>query len=74
VYAVYLIRMEPALREYLVHWRNVKPAITGEDLKQRGLPPGPRFAEILRQLHAARLDGEVMSREDELQLLEKLGV
>jgi tRNA nucleotidyltransferase (CCA-adding enzyme) len=66
--------MEPALREYLVHWRNVKPAITGEDLKQRGLPPGPRFAEILHQLRTARLDGEVVSREEEMKLLEKLGI
>jgi tRNA nucleotidyltransferase (CCA-adding enzyme) len=74
VYAVYLIRMEAALREYLVHWRNVKPSITGEDLKQRGLPPGPRYAEILRQLRAARLDGEVASREEEIVMLEKLGI
>jgi len=74
VYAVYLIRMEPALREYLVHWRKVKPAITGDDLKQRGLQPGPRFAEILHQLRTARLDGEVISREEELNLLKKLGV
>src|SRR5512139_747696 len=74
VYAVYLIRMEAALREYLVHWRKVKPSLTGEDLKQRGLQPGPRFAEILRQIRAARLDGEVVSREEELKMLEKLGI
>jgi tRNA nucleotidyltransferase (CCA-adding enzyme) len=74
VYAVYLLRMEPALREYLVHWRRVKPAITGEDLKQRGLQPGPRFAEILRQLRAARLDGEVVGRDEEIKMLERLGI
>jgi tRNA nucleotidyltransferase (CCA-adding enzyme) len=73
VYAVYLIRMESALRSYLVTWRKIKPALTGEDLKQHGLQPGPRFAEILRQLRAARLDGEVMSREDELDFIEKMG-
>jgi tRNA nucleotidyltransferase (CCA-adding enzyme) len=73
VYAVYLVRMESALRNYLVAWRKVKPSLTGDDLKHRGLQPGPRFAEILRQLRAARLDGEVVSREEELRLLEKLG-
>jgi tRNA nucleotidyltransferase (CCA-adding enzyme) len=74
VYAVYLIRMEPALRDYLVIWRKVRPAINGNDLKQRGLQPGPRYTDILRRLRAAWLDGEVVSREEELKLLEKLEV
>jgi tRNA nucleotidyltransferase (CCA-adding enzyme) len=74
VYAVYLMRMEPALRDFLVIWRKVKPTINGDDLKQRGLPPGPRYTDILRQLRAAWLDGEVQSREEELKLLEELGI
>jgi tRNA nucleotidyltransferase (CCA-adding enzyme) len=74
VYAVYLIRMESALRNYLVTWRKIKPSLTGEDLKQLGLQPGPRFSDLLRQLRAARLDGEVVSREEEIKLLEKLGI
>jgi tRNA nucleotidyltransferase (CCA-adding enzyme) len=72
IYAVYLMRREPALHEYLVHWRNVKPTITGHDLKARGLEPGPRYAEILHQLRAAWLDGEVKNKNEELKLLEKL--
>ena len=72
VYAVYLIRKEPALRDYLVHWRNIKPTITGNDLKERGLEPGPKFAEILRELRAAWLDGEVKNEEEEHRLLRKL--
>jgi tRNA nucleotidyltransferase (CCA-adding enzyme) len=72
VYAVYLMRMEPALSDYLAIWRKVKPTLNGNDLKQRGLQPGPRYTDILRQLRAAWLDGEVQSREDELKLLEQL--
>lgn len=72
VYAVYLIRREAALREFLVNWRNIRPTTTGDDLKARGLEPGPRFAEILRQLRAAWLDGDVMNKDEELKLLEKL--
>ena len=74
VYAVYLARQEPALREYLVHWRKIKPTITGDDLKQRGLQPGPRYAGLLRHLRAAWLDGEVQTREEEMNLLEKLEI
>jgi len=74
VYAVYLMRREPALRDYLVSWRNIKPTITGNDLKDRGLEPGPKFAGILRQLRSAWLDGEVKSKEEETRLLEKLSI
>ena len=72
VHAVYLLRKEPALREYLVHWRNVKPRTTGNDLKERGLEPGPKFATVLQQLRAAWLDGDITNADEEKALLAKL--
>ena len=72
VYAVYLMRQEPALRDYLVSWRHIRPMITGNDLKARGLEPGPKYAEILRQLRAAWLDGEVKTEEEEKKLLDTI--
>jgi tRNA nucleotidyltransferase (CCA-adding enzyme) len=58
--------------KYLTEWRHIKPRITGDDLKQRGLEPGPKYGEILRQLRAAWLDGEVKSKEEEMTLLNSL--
>ena len=72
VYAVYLVSKENALSEYLSKWQNVKPITTGDDLKARGLEPGPRFGEILRQLRAAWLDGEVGTNLEEIIVLGKL--
>ncbi|MBK9210116.1 MAG: hypothetical protein IPL71_18215 [Anaerolineales bacterium] len=72
IYAVYLVSRENALLDYLSIWRHVKPHTTGDDLKTRGLPPGPRYGEILTQLRAAWLDGALHSYEDELRLLESL--
>ena len=69
VYTVYLVTRENALLEYLSIWRYVKPHTTGDDLKARGLQPGPRFGEILSHLRAAWLDGVVGSREQENELL-----
>lgn len=69
VYAVYLLSKETALHDYLAKWQHVKPVATGDDLKARGLEPGPRFGEILRQLRAAWLDGELKTDDDEKQLL-----
>jgi tRNA nucleotidyltransferase (CCA-adding enzyme) len=60
------------LDKYLSEWWYVKPKTTGHDLKKRGLPPGPKYSEILRRLRAAWLDAEVKSEEEERALLNKL--
>jgi tRNA nucleotidyltransferase (CCA-adding enzyme) len=60
------------LNQYLSEWWSVKPKTTGHDLKERGIPPGPKYNEILRRLRAAWLDGEIKSEEEEKQLLESI--
>jgi len=72
VYALWLASNEPALKEFLVNWRHVKTTITGDDLKSRGIPTGPRYKEILSQLRSARLDGVVKNDNDEEELLNTL--
>jgi tRNA nucleotidyltransferase (CCA-adding enzyme) len=53
-------------------WRWVKPVTTGDDLKVRGLKPGPAYAQILQRLRKAWLDDEIKSYTDESALLETL--
>jgi tRNA nucleotidyltransferase (CCA-adding enzyme) len=72
VYAVWLVTSEPALQKYLSEWQDIRPFTTGDDLKARGLEPGPKFKEILTRLRSAWLDGEVKSEDEEKRLLEKL--
>jgi tRNA nucleotidyltransferase (CCA-adding enzyme) len=60
------------LTHYLSEWWHVKPKTTGHDLKKRGIPPGPKYAEVLRRLRAAWLDGEVKNEEEEKNLLDTL--
>jgi tRNA nucleotidyltransferase (CCA-adding enzyme) len=73
---VYQILADEEIRskfsKYLFEWKYVKPKTTGHDLKERGIPPGPRYAEILRRLRAAWLDGEVRTAKEELIMLDKL--
>ncbi len=61
-----------ALQDYLETWRHVKPKTTGHTLLKRGIPPGPAYQFILRRLREARLDGEIKTDSEELNLLEKL--
>lgn len=72
IYAVYLVSGENALLSYISIWRHVKPRTTGNDLKELGLPAGPRFGEILLRLRSAWLDGEVSNESQEKELLTKL--
>jgi poly(A) polymerase len=43
-----------------------KPLVTGHDLLQLGLPPGPKIGEILHQLMDEQLEGKLTSRETAL--------
>jgi tRNA nucleotidyltransferase (CCA-adding enzyme) len=76
IFAVYLDLEVPALKgllsRYLSSWQHVQPRITGEDLKEKGLPPGPRYAEILGALRDAWLDGDVQTARQEKEYLESL--
>ena len=76
IYAVYLEAKEPkykgVLSRYLSSWQHVESNITGLDLKQAGLDPGPRYAEILSRVRNAWLDGEINSKKDEKTLLKSL--
>ena len=41
--------------------------VTGEDLKEMGIRPGPRFKEILHAIEEAQLDGRFSDRDSALQ-------
>ena len=64
--------IKKTLSRYLSDWWHVKPKTTGHDLKKRGIPPGPKYNEILRRLRAAWLDGEVRTEGEEKRLLDNL--
>ncbi len=55
---------------FLNKLRYVKSALTGDDLQKMGIAPGPQMKEILNLLHEARLDGQVTSKQGEVELVE----
>ncbi|GAB7026201.1 A-adding tRNA nucleotidyltransferase [Geotalea toluenoxydans] len=54
---------------YFTQLQNVRCFITGHDLKRLQVPPGPLYKDLLDLVLKARLDGRVISREDELELV-----
>ena len=71
VLAVVLAREPDLVRErlsaYLERMRGTRLEITGDDLKQAGVPESPAIGEALRQTLALKLDGFVSDRDEELR-------
>lgn len=48
-----------------------KPQISGRDLKRMGYKPGPVYRKVFDALWQARLDGIVITKDDELEFVEQ---
>ena len=66
----------PVLRRCIVKHAlslmKVRGELTGEDLKSMGFPIGPELKNTLEKIRMGRMDGEVVTREDELTLAKRL--
>ena len=71
-----LLHNSPAAQERLrmtmQRWRTLHPCTNGHDLRALGLPPGPRYKQILERLRGAWIDGDVRSCAAEQALLQQL--
>jgi poly(A) polymerase len=63
---------ERLLAEWTEADLNPAPLLTGEDLKQLGLPPGPLFKRLLDAVREAQLDGTIRTRQEALDLVKRL--
>jgi tRNA nucleotidyltransferase (CCA-adding enzyme) len=50
----------------------ITPKVTGEDLRRRGLPPGPIYKRILGAIRDGWLDGKIENNEQEQAYLDEL--
>ncbi|HRV70771.1 MAG TPA: CBS domain-containing protein [Thermovirgaceae bacterium] len=56
---------------YLTRLQKVEPMLSGRDVLEMGYHEGPLVGVILSNLKMARLDGEVESREDEIEWIKE---
>lgn len=57
---------------YLTRLKGLALDIDGRDLTHLGLAPGPAYGRILRQVLAAKIDGQADCRDEQLLLAERL--
>lgn len=62
----------PAAREWAGRLRRVQPLLAGQDLAALGVPQGPARSLALKRLRAARLDGRLASREEEIAFVRRM--
>jgi tRNA nucleotidyltransferase (CCA-adding enzyme) len=58
------------IANYLSDWRYRQPTITGKDLLQMGLKPGPEFGKLLSHLRQGWLDGWIADTAQERKVLD----
>jgi len=65
-------RLEQFRAEEKSHQARPRRLVTGDDLIELGLTPGPIFRTILDKVEDAQLDGKIQTREEALELAKKL--
>lgn len=61
--------LEGNISRYITRWRREKADINGNDLKRLGIPPGPKYSELLEMALLAKLDGKAPNAKSQLALI-----
>ena len=65
---------EQLLRTWTPSDLNPEPLISGHDLMQVGMAPGPIFKRVLDQVREAQLDGTITTRAEAMELAKRLAI
>ena len=60
------------LADFLKTYNGTRLCVSGDDLVDLGVVPGPGYKKILAKVFAAKLNGQVINRQTELALIKKL--
>lgn len=66
-----LENVKRAISNYITNLRDITISVTGRDLMERGLEPGPVYREIMSAVLQARLNGRLETRGDELKFVDQ---
>jgi tRNA nucleotidyltransferase (CCA-adding enzyme) len=76
LYVLHLTIDDPVVKElllrYATDWCHLQPFTSGDDLRKRGLQPGPIYRRTLWRLRSAWLDAEISTQEEEESLLQQI--
>jgi tRNA nucleotidyltransferase (CCA-adding enzyme) len=62
------------IEDFFEIYNGMRILISGHDLHKLGIAPGPYYQKIFSRVLKAKLEGEVRTRQEELELIRKLVV
>jgi len=65
-------KIQSKIYNYLFKYRPLRGRLPVRELQLMGVPPGPKFDQILEKYFEAQLDGKLRGRADQLRFLRKL--
>lgn len=65
-------KVKKHIADFLGRPQGVKVWVNGHDLKEMGVPPGPRYKALMEQLRNAVIDGKVRGRQEELDFVRRI--
>jgi len=64
--------VKKSMSHFFTDLRRTRLSLRGRDLKKMGLKPGPVYRQVMEAVLDARLDGELKSKKDEIELARQL--
>jgi tRNA nucleotidyltransferase/poly(A) polymerase len=61
--------MKNRVKQFITELRSIRIYITGKDLEELGVKPGPLYKEIINKIYREKINGKIKTREEELELL-----
>lgn len=65
-------RSSDRIKDFLAASHGIKISVSGKDLGEYGLKPGPHYQRIFRAVLNARLDGKIAGRGEEMRLARRI--
>ncbi len=60
------------IRRFFTRYNGTQLKIKGHDIQKEGVPPGPRYKEILKQVLYQKLDGKLPTKKAEIKYMKKV--
>ncbi len=64
-------RVKQSISHFFTKLKHIKPSIRGKDLLIKGIKPGPIYREVLQAVLDAKLNGELKTKQDELNFVRR---
>lgn len=60
-----------SIQDFFTTYSQIIPEISGKTLKEIGIPPGPLYSQILKDVHTKKLDGQLLNINDEINYVKE---